>query len=194
LFAHYTPYALGLWCVVWLVKHGNFNFSKIQILRVLVVTISVCFRFHNSSWIKFYIQDYLHNYLQVLCSIVMPSDSNTREIVQQEALISVPLVIARKDTFLLGSQFQYLIREDNIVLQEAGHVRIPYLGLSSTNGLNWEVRQNFNIGERRKEEVMEFWPLVTTGVGQRNFFSSLSSICSDLQGFILSVIFPFFNQ
>ena len=41
---------------------------------------------------------------------------------------------------------------------------------------------------------MEFWQLVTTGVGQRNFFSSLSRICSDLQGFIFSVIFPFFQS
>jgi len=140
LFARYTPYALGLWYAVWLVKHGNFDFSKIQILRLLVVTISVCFRFHNSSWIKVYIQDYLNNFLLLLCSIVMPSDSNTREMVQQEALSSVPLVIARKDTFLLGSQFQYLILEDNVVLQGAVHVRIPDLGLSSTNRLNWEVR------------------------------------------------------
>lgn len=69
----------------------------------------------------------------------MTSDSNTREIVQQEALSSVPLVIAGKDTFLLGSQFQYLILEDNAVLQGVGHVRIPDLDLSSTNG-NWEVR------------------------------------------------------
>jgi len=61
-------------------------------------------------------------------------------MVQQEALSSVPLVIARKDTFLLGSQFQYLILEDNVVLQGAVHVRIPDLGLSSTNRLNWEVR------------------------------------------------------